>query len=64
MRWLVLLSICAALTGCFTAGKRGEKELAVYDLGLPPLRLIEENRKSPIAIEVRAPLWFDALGIE
>ena len=64
MRWLVSLSICAALTGCFTAGKRGEKELAVYDLGLPPLRLIEENRKSPIAIEVRAPLWFDALGIE
>ncbi len=64
MRCLLLLSICVLLPGCFTAGKRGENTLAVYDLGLSPVRLIEAERKQPIAIEVRAPLWFDAMGIE
>lgn len=64
MRWLVLLGIFVSLAGCFTAGKRGENTLAVYDLGLSPVRLIEGERKQPIALEVRAPLWFDALGIE
>jgi len=64
MRWLLSLSICVSLAGCFTAGKRGENTSAVYDLGLSPVRLIEAERKQPMAIEVRAPLWFDALGIE
>lgn len=64
MRRLLILSICFALTGCFTAGKRGESALAIYDLGLSPTRLIEQDRIRPLALEVRAPLWFDALGIE
>jgi len=64
MRWLLWLSICVSLAGCFTAGKRGDNALAVYDLGLSPVRLIEAERKQQIALEVRAPLWFDALGIE
>lgn len=64
MRRLVMLFLCLSLAACFTAGKRGESGLAVYDLGLSPARLIEGERKSPMALEVRAPLWFDALGIE
>lgn len=64
MRWLLSLSICMSLAGCFTAGKRGENTSAVYDLGLSPVRLIQAERKQPIAVEVRAPLWFDAMGIE
>ena len=64
MRSLVMFILCLSLAACFTAGKRGENSLAVYDLGLSPLRLIEGERKPPMALEVRAPLWFDALGIE
>ncbi len=64
MRSLVMLSLCLSLAACFTAGKRGENSLAVYDLGLSPVRLIVGERNPPMALEVRAPLWFDALGIE
>lgn len=64
MRRLVVLLLTLALGACFTSGKRGaERGLAVYDLGVPAARLVEEERKSPIAVEVRAPLWMDALGV-
>lgn len=50
------------LAGCFTAGKRGEAALAIYDLG--PLAIAAEKPSAlSLAIEVRAPLWFDSLGI-
>lgn len=65
MRWLapVLLSLC--LSACFTAGKRGgESPLAIYDFGPAPSSLLSMPRKQPIALEVRAPLWFDSLGID
>ncbi|MBS1139864.1 MAG: putative lipoprotein [Proteobacteria bacterium] len=65
MRWLaaVLLSLC--LSACFTAGKRGgESPLAIYDFGPAPSSLLSTPRKQPIALEVRAPLWFDSLGID
>ena len=64
MRGFVLLSLCFSLAACFSAGKRGENALMVYDLGLLPARMIEGERAQPLALEVRAPLWFDALGIE
>lgn len=65
MRWLVILGVCLSLAGCLTAGRRGgENALAVYDLGPSPVRLFTGERKQAVAIEVRAPLWFDALGIE
>lgn len=52
------------LAGCFTSGKRGgDQGLAVYDLGLPSSRLVSEERKAPLAVEVRAPLWMDSLGV-
>ena len=64
MRRLLLILLLVLLGGCFTSGKRGtEKGLAIYDLGLPSAALLTEGRKSPIAIEVRAPLWMDSLGI-
>ena len=64
MRGFILLSLCFSLAACFSAGKRGENALMVYDLGLLPARMIEGERAQPLALEVRAPLWFDALGIE
>jgi cholesterol transport system auxiliary component len=64
MRRLLLMLLIVLLAGCFTSGKRGsEKGLAIYDLGLPHASLFAEGRKSPIAVEVRAPLWMDSLGV-
>lgn len=62
MRRLALLLLSLSLGACFTAGKRGETSIAVYDLGLPS-RVDVPVRKMPMAVEVRAPLWFDSLGI-
>lgn len=65
MRWLasVLLSLC--LSACFTTGKRGgDTPLAIYDFGPPLSSLLSVPRKQPLALEVRAPLWFDSLGID
>lgn len=50
------------LAGCFTAGKRGEAALAIYDLG-PSAAAAEKPSALSLALEVRAPLWFDSLGI-
>lgn len=65
MRWIVFLLTTLLLSGCFTQGKRGgDTSLAIYDLGVMPERLVSQQRKIPVAIEVRAPLWFDSLGID
>ena len=65
MRWLALFLCCCLLSGCFTAGKRGgESPPAVYDFGQPPTSLLAAPRKQPLALEVRAPLWFDSMGID
>ncbi len=59
--WLLVLS----LAGCFTAGKRGgDNAMAVYDFGTAAPVLVEAPRTIPVALEVRAPLWFDTLGID
>jgi len=62
MRRLLGCLLLLVLAGCFTAGKRGDTALVVYDLGVPA---VAESTSSPLslALEVRAPLWFDALGI-
>lgn len=67
MRFSSVLLLALFLAGCFTSGKRGAEEvLAIYDLGLlSSAKPIEKpQRIQPVAIEVRAPLWFDSLGIE
>lgn len=64
-RPLRLVLFCVLLGGCFTAGKRGgEAPMVAYDFGPPAPRLLAEPRRQPLALEVRAPLWFDTLGID
>ena len=65
MRLLLTLLFCSLLSACFTAGKRGgDSVLAVYDFGPAPASLLAAPRPQPMALEVRAPLWFDSLGID
>lgn len=65
MRWLLTLLFCCLLSACFSAGKRGgDTALAVYDFGPAPASLLAVPRQQPLALEVRAPLWFDSLGID
>lgn len=65
MRWLTSMLLCFLVTGCFTSGKRGgDNAMATYDFGPPPASLLAEPRKQAMALEVRAPLWFDSLGID
>lgn len=65
MRPLLLAAFCLFLGACMTAGKRGgERAMVIYDLGY---REIGSEKTAPArpstAVEVRAPLWFDSLGI-
>lgn len=65
MRWFAAILLCLCLSACFTSGKRGgESPLAIYDFGPAPSSLLPVPRKQAIALEVRAPLWFDSLGID
>ena len=65
MRWLASLLFCCLLSACFTAGKRGgDSPLAIYDFGTAPASLLAAPRQQPLALEVRAPLWFDSHGID
>ncbi len=65
MRWLACLIFGLSLSGCFSSGKRGgDSPLVVYDFGPPPASLLAMPRKQPVALEVRAPLWFDSQGID
>ena len=65
MRWLATLLSCCLLAGCFTAGKRGgDSPVVIYDFGTAPASLLAAPRKQPLALEVRAPLWFDSQGID
>ena len=65
MRWMLLVGAVVFLSGCFTAGKRGgNSALAVYDLGFMPSPSVVVESFGPVALEVRAPLWFDSLGIQ
>jgi ABC-type uncharacterized transport system auxiliary subunit len=65
MRCLWAIGLAILLSGCFTSGKRGGNDtLAVYDLGPPVSALSSTEPIGPVALEVRAPLWFDSLGID
>ncbi|HLO62266.1 MAG TPA: hypothetical protein VK165_04800 [Azonexus sp.] len=64
MRWLSGMLCCLLLAGCFTAGKRGgDASPIIYDFGPPPASLLSAPRQTPLALEVRAPMWFDSMGI-
>lgn len=65
MRWISCLICSVLLAGCFTTGKRGgDAPLVIYDFGPAPASLVAGPRKTPLALEVRAPLWFDSMGID
>lgn len=65
MRWWLVIALVVILSGCFTAGKRGGgAALAVYDFGVESVTPAMVGAQSSIALEVRAPLWFDSLGIQ
>lgn len=66
MKRLLGLMGCLLLAGCFTAGKRGgDAPLAIYDFGPLPADIVQvSSRPVPLALEVRAPLWFDTMGID
>ena len=64
MRLLFALVSCLMLGACFTTGKRGgEMPLAIYDFGPQPAAKVV-RRPYPLALEVRAPLWFDSMGVD
>lgn len=65
MRRSLALILCFSVAGCFTAGKRGgDSAMAIYDFGPLPAKLTVAPRAQAMALEVRAPLWFDTLGID
>lgn len=65
MRLLGMLCVSLLLAGCLTSGKRGSVAApSVYDLGAG---LSKKDAAVPLtvtAIEVRAPLWLDTMGID
>lgn len=64
VRLLASILLGLLLSGCFSAGKRGsDAAMTVYDLGPAASGEMSAPRKQPMAVEVRAPLWFDALAI-
>jgi ABC-type uncharacterized transport system auxiliary subunit len=65
MRRLLIVSCCLLVAACYSAGKRGgDSALAIYDLGPPEVRSEAVPKRRELALEVRAPLWMDSMGIE
>jgi ABC-type uncharacterized transport system auxiliary subunit len=66
MRRILTIVCCLFLAACYGAGKRGgDSALAIYDFGPPVIEdQVAPGRRGELAVEVRAPLWFDSLGIE
>jgi cholesterol transport system auxiliary component len=63
MRLLRLVFACSLLAACNMSGQRGGKApMAIYDFGPLPVESVKPGRQA-LALEVRAPLWFDSQGI-
>lgn len=63
MRRILLALAALSLGGC-VGGVRNAPPVVVYDFGLPAARLVADGRWSRLALEVRAPSWFDSLNID
>ena len=64
MRRLLVILCCCALVACYGGGRKGGSEAqAIHDFGPPAARLADAGGLAGFALEVRAPLWFDSLGI-
>ena len=65
MRRLLIASFCLLLAACYSAGRRGgDSALAVHDLGPSVVNSAAVPKRRELALEVRAPLWMDSMGIE
>ena len=65
MRRLMMVACCLFLTACYSTGKQGgDSALNVYDFGQPVLQSPAVTLRGELAVEVRAPLWMDSMGIE
>ena len=65
MRRLMMVACCLFLAACYSTGKQGgDSALNVYDFGPPVLQSPAVTLRSELAVEVRAPLWMDSMGIE
>jgi cholesterol transport system auxiliary component len=65
MRRLTMVACCLFLAACYSTGKQGgDSALNVYDFGPPLLQSPANPLRSELAVEVRAPLWMDSMGIE
>ncbi|MGE5770211.1 MAG: ABC-type transport auxiliary lipoprotein family protein [Betaproteobacteria bacterium] len=64
MRKVLVLLLCLGLIACSGSGRRGgDAAPVIYDFGAPAARLADAGALEGYALEVRAPLWFDSLGI-
>jgi len=63
MKKLSVLLAAWLLAGCAGGTHRGAPA-TVYDFGLPAARLLADGEPSRLALEVKAPLWFDSPDIE
>lgn len=62
--WMIL-ALCLSLSACLTTGRKGgETAMAAYDLAPVGERGEWPAKVPPLALEVRAPDWFDSRGIE
>ncbi len=59
----ICLAACALLAAC-AGGTRNTRSAGTYDFGLPAARLATGASWSKLALEIRAPFWFDSLSIE
>ena len=65
MRRSMIAACCLLLAACYSTGKQGgDSALNVYDFGPPLLQSPANPLRSELALEVRAPLWMDSMGIE
>jgi len=65
MRRLLIVACCLLVAACYSAGRRGgDSALAIYDLGPPAAGSAALPRRRELAVEVRAPVWMDSMGIE
>ncbi len=62
-RLSICLAACLWLAAC-AGGARNATQAEVYDFGLPAARLAQGPGWSQLALEIRAPFWFDSLSIE
>lgn len=64
MKHSLIVACCLILGACYSGGKRGgESALVVYDFGPPAPVAAAPMEHGELALEVRAPLWMDGLGI-